>query len=76
MTTREIAAKVIIHAEDNYSDGTGWDEIVECCSVDDLLATWEYQDYHPRTLSGAIRYVGKVQRMRVSYRNSILAEVF
>jgi hypothetical protein len=76
MTVREIAKKVIEHAEQNYSDGTGWDEIVECCGVDDLEREWQFQNYSPRTVSGAIAYQKDVNKLRAEHRAEIRAEIF
>ena len=69
ITRLEIARGVLAHAKDNYNEG--WDTVVECFAEPDLIDFWDRCNYHPRTVSGAIKWQGKMEGIR----NDCIADI-
>ena len=70
-TRHEIAKGVLAHANEHYEDG--WDTVANCFTPADLIIQWDSCNYHPRTISGAIKWQCKAERTRNDYAADIVA---
>ena len=66
-----IAQGVMDYANEHYEEG--WDTLVECFTVPELLHQWQRIPYKPRTLAGAIAHQWKVEKTRNDYAADIVA---
>ena len=73
MTTNEIAEAVKAHAIANYENG-GWDYLVECYSMKDLVEWIDESGW--TTAEEAIAGIGDIMRIKDSVRKDVEAEAF